>query len=121
MRHSAGDERRLGGNEVRGFHVRVAGHGANSKPVAGRLDARKVRHAADIDQDLRGGEPHVEGSHQALAAGEDPRVLPALVQHGDGVFEAFRPNIGERGRFHERVPPLLRRMSIIGMSFSSTV
>ena len=56
-----------------------------------------------------------------LAAGEDSRVLPVLVQHGDGVFEAFRPDVGEWSRFHERVSPPLRQMSVIGMSFGSTV
>ena len=113
MRHGAGDERRPGGDEVRGLHLRMAGHGADPKPIVGFLDARKARHAADIDQHLGRGEPHVEGGHQALAAGEDSRVLPVLVQHGDGVFEACRPDVGEWGRFHERVPPLLRRLMVV--------
>ena len=47
--------------------------------------------------------------------------FPVLAQHADGVFKAFRPDVSEWSRFHERVPPLLRRMSVIGMSFGSTV
>ena len=82
----------------------MAGHRADMKTVAGILDARQTFHRADVDEDLGGGETHVERRHQALSAGEDSCAVPAIGQDLEDVVEGARPEVGEWGRFHRLFP-----------------
>ena len=82
----------------------MAGHRADAKAVAGILDAGQTVHPADVDEDIGGGQTHVERRHQALSAGEDSRVVPAIGQDLEDVVEGLRPEVGEWGRFHRLFP-----------------
>ena len=90
--------------------LRMADHRADfDMPVAARY-LPKLAQAIDIDQERRRGKPHVEGRHEALATGQNPRVRGAIEQR-NGVIERTRFRIGEWRRFHlERLPDSIFRL-----------
>ena len=67
---------------------------------ASTAHAVEAGHVVDVDQVLGRRQPHREQRHQALPAREH---LAALAQPGEdveGLVEAARPVVGERGRLH---------------------
>ena len=56
-------------------------------PLGLRLPG-KLLQVADIHQQLRRGQPHVQAGEQALAAGDRDRVAAAFRQDAIGVLQA---------------------------------
>src|SRR5207244_13052795 len=58
--------------------------------------------SADIDHDLRLGEPELHRRDQTVAAGQHFRVLAMLGEKGERLVERRGPGVIERGRNHNR-------------------
>jgi hypothetical protein len=69
------------------------------RPVAA-LDAPQLVHPTQIDEVVEDRQAQVEHRHQALAAAEDLRAVAELGQQPDGLVQARRRVVGERGRLH---------------------
>ena len=90
--------------------LRMAHQRANFDMAVTARYFSKLAQAIDIDEERRRGKPHVEGRHEALATGQNPRVRGAIEQR-DGVIERTRFRIGEWRRFHlERLPDSIFRL-----------
>src|SRR6185437_16079766 len=72
-------------------------------------DLRQPREAADIDEELRAGEAHVEHGHERLAAGEDARVAAELGERCHRLLWRVRPEIVEARWLHRANPRSPRR------------
>ena len=67
-------------------------------------NSRKLRQAQDVDQPGRARQPHRQHRHQRLSAGDHARILVGGQQCA-GFGERCRPDIIERGGFHELAGP----------------
>src|SRR5262249_57567085 len=65
----------------------------------------KAGDGIEVDQQGRAAKPHVECGDQALAAGEQARILGA--EQLDGMPTRARLRLGERGRLHVLPPSLI--------------
>jgi len=59
----------------------------------------------DVDQYLGRGQAHIEGRHEALAAGENARIVAVFIEQVENLLEALGANIGKRCGF-QPVSPL---------------
>ena len=108
----AGDDRSV--NLRRVAAVRRAGidldrrlprHGADAKRSILDRDTAERRDAVEVDQDGGPRQAEVEQRHQALPAGERPRVSAMRGEQGDGVCHLGRALVGERRRLHRPWAP----------------
>ena len=83
----------------------LAGHGADAERAALDRDRAECLDAVEIDQHSRPRQAEVEERHQALPAGEWPRVLPVRRQQGDGVADLGRAFVDEGWRLHRPLRP----------------
>ena len=83
-----------------GLDRRLPRHGADAERSFLDRDTAKRRDAVEIDQNGGPRQAEVEQRHQALPAGERPRVRPVRGQQGDGVCHLGRALVGERRRLH---------------------
>src|SRR5581483_1868502 len=70
MGHGQRDQRRVLRDMVRTLDLDVTGHCADLDRAAVDCDAGQPADAVEINQELRGRQPHIQRSHQALAAGQ---------------------------------------------------
>ena len=69
-----------------------------------RADALELADAAEVDQMLGRGQPQLHHRDEAVAAGERPRVLAEIGEHGHGLGDGFRAVIGEWAWDHGILP-----------------
>src|SRR6185437_580765 len=56
-------------------------------------------YAVDVDKKSRLEQAHVEGRHEALATGENLRLVPLCGEDGKDLIERARPHIAQPRRF----------------------
>ena len=105
VRHRLGDQRRMAGDERRGLHGFVPRQRADDEPLRRQADPVEPGQAVDVDQRCGRGQAHVEGGHQALAAGQDAAVAAVALHQRQGLVERGGPMIGERGGLHAGILP----------------
>ena len=64
----------------------------------------EVGEPVDVDDDARMGEPEVQHRDQALAAGQDLRLIPVVMEVREGFVERAGGEIVESGRLHWIAP-----------------
>ena len=64
------------------------------------LDTGQGPDAVDVDEDLGRGDAEIHHRHKALAAREDPRVVPVFLQQRQGFGDARRSRVGKARCFH---------------------
>ena len=94
-----------------GLDRRLAGHGTDAKHAVAHPEAAERLDAVDIDQNRGPRQAEVEQRHQALPAGERPRLPAMRREHRHGLGHIARAFIGEWRRFHRLVatPLSIRR------------
>src|SRR5690606_20715404 len=88
------------------LHPGVPGERADPHAPVARVDGVEFRHAVDVDEGGRGGEPHVQQRDEALPPGEH-LARRCGGEDVEGLVERARGVVAERGWFHEP-PPQLR-------------
>ena len=90
-------------HERRSLDRPLGRHGADGEPAVRLADVVEVGDPAEVEQQLRTREPHVEQRHQALAAGQDLGLARRVAASsetrlghrvGGGVFEGRRLHAG---------------------------
>ena len=76
--------------------------------------------AAEVDQVVEHGQAQRQHRHEALAPGEHLGALAELTEETDGLFDARRRVVGERGRLHEASSGRLYRFRYSGTSGSGS-
>ena len=92
------DQRRVPGNVGGALGLDVAGEGTDLNLAILDGNPGQTADAVEVDQQLRRGQPHVERGHQALAAGEQPRLAIGATEQLNGMLHRFRLGIGKRRR-----------------------
>jgi hypothetical protein len=87
------DQRRL-------LHRPLPRHGPDLQPAAALPDVVERLDAAEIDQQTRSGQPHVEHRHQALTACEDFGVAVEGRERGDRLPQRRRSQVLEGSGLH---------------------
>src|SRR5690606_17644748 len=106
-------QQRLDRGGLRGaLHPGVPGEGADPHAPVARVDGVELRHAVDVDEGGRGGEPHVQQRDEALPPGEH-LARRCGGEDVEGLVERARGVVAERGWFHE---PRLRLRPAPGSS-----
>ncbi len=98
VRHRGKAERRLA------LHGGVRRHRPDPPAPVGALDARQPRHAAEVDEQRRRGEPQLHERQQRVAAGEDLGVLAALAEGGQRLVDRGGPDVVELRGDHDAPP-----------------
>jgi hypothetical protein len=100
VRHGQRQQRGMLAHERRPLDRLVSRQGADHQSFPGQANPIQPGHSIDVDDGARGGEPHVEGRHQALTAGQDPAVVTVAIEQIDDLDERRRAVIIERGWLH---------------------
>jgi hypothetical protein len=87
-------------------HVGMGRHGADHDCVAVVAHAPQRLDPAEVDQDGGDVEPHPEHRKQALATGEELRVLAALGERPQGLLDGGRGDVLELCGNHSAAPLL---------------
>ena len=103
------DERRVLPDDRRGQHVGVPRQSADHKPIALDRNPAELGNTIDVDQPLRCDQPQVHHRNQALAAGQNFRLVAVLSQRGENAVQIDRANVLEGWRFHDPSLAVLRR------------
>jgi hypothetical protein len=82
------------------LHVDMADECADAHVTVVAFDVRQPRDAADVDDQLRLGEPELEQGYEALAAGHDLGVVTALRQQAQRLVQCRWSSIVKGGREH---------------------
>ncbi len=82
--------------------VGLADDGADPQSAAVVRNAVQPGDAVDVDEERRPEQAHVERGNEALAAGEDLRVVAAFGERRERVVERLGADVVERRRFHDR-------------------
>jgi hypothetical protein len=91
-------------HQVVAEEVVVGGHRADRDVVAVLADAAQLGDAAEVDEHRRGGEPQPQHRDQALPAGQDLGVVPAVAQRLHRLGDRRRLDVVELGRDHWTSP-----------------
>ena len=86
-------------------HVVVGGHGADDDVVAVVADAAHLLDPADVDDDLRVGEPEPQQRDERLAAGHHLGVVAVLGECGHRLVDRAGADVVELRRDHADSPP----------------
>src|SRR2546430_9324170 len=78
----------------------MAREGSDAHETPGDLDAGQGPDAVDVDEDLGRGDAEIHHRHEALAAGEHPRVILVLGEQRERFGERCGSRIGEARCFH---------------------
>ena len=99
-----GLQQRMGGRQTRVvLDVAPAHHGAEPHTVGGYLDLLELRQLAQVDEQRRRDHAEREHRHQALAAGDRPRIPAAGSKQRDRFGKARRAGVFERRQLHDSV------------------
>ena len=99
MRHGARDQRRVFGDQLGAFGLGMAHQRADLDLAVFVRDAVESADAVDVDQQARGGQPHIERGDQALPTRQQARVL-MLAEQRNRFLERARFFVGEWRRLH---------------------
>ena len=81
----------------------IARHGADAHHAVDALHARKLAQRVEVDQYRRLHQAEIHRRHQALAAGEEARVLAVLRLRGERLLDRMGRYVAERGGLHRGV------------------
>ena len=88
-----------------GLDRSLAGHGTDAKHAVAHPDAAERLDTVEIDQNRGPSQTEVEQRHQALPAGERPRIPAMRREQFHGLGHIARAFIGEWRRFHRLARP----------------
>ncbi len=94
----------LGGQQVARLEGSVLGHCADGDVITGVSDVRQVIETTDVDQHRRGGEPEPHERDQAVATGEEFRLVAVFGECRNGGFSRVGDHVVECCGDHA-VPP----------------
>ncbi len=92
----------LGGEEVAGLEVAVAGERADGEVVAGVAHVGEVGEPSDVDEHGGGGEAQLHERQEGHPAGEELGVVAVLGEGGERLVGRAGPHVLERGGDHRR-------------------
>ena len=101
-RERVGQERRVPGGERAPLHGALSGHRPDGEAAGPDPDVRQLRDAVEVDQPLGRGEAHVQERDEALAPGEELRLVAVLRELGDGLVDRADGRVLEDGGLHSR-------------------
>ena len=101
MRRGFWQQRAPGAQHARSLNVRVRRHRAYCEAAAGLTDVTEVRDAPEIDHGFRLGEPQLHRGNQAVAAGEQLRVVTVLREKLDRLVDRRWTEVFELSGIHK--------------------
>ncbi len=102
VRQRLRDERRVSPHERIALGASLARHRADAQAAIGRFDAGQRIDPIQVDEHGGTREPEVQHGHQALAARERLRFVAVLREQRERLLDAFRGEVLERRRLHDR-------------------
>ncbi len=99
MRYGARDQRRVFGDQLGTFGLRMAHQRAEFDFAVFMRNAAEPADAVDVDQQSGRRQPHVERGDQALPAGQQTRIL--LAEERNRFLDRARLFVGKWRRLHE--------------------
>ena len=100
VRYGFFQQRRMYGNQVGLFQLRVPGQRADVQQALRQGNAAEFVQIVDVDKQVRRGQAHVQGGIQALPAGKDFGGTGVLLKQVKGVVNRPRPDVVESCGFH---------------------
>ena len=82
------------------LQIGLPGEGADCEPVGRPTPVVERRDPVEVDDDVRGDQPHVEHGSEALPAGKEPRVVAVLGEEIKDLLDRAGIPVGERRGFH---------------------